>query len=77
MQTLAVTRLMDLAGSSTAAPGVRAIATSGLRRLAAQLVPRTDAHGRETRDNIERFLNRPDAPRTRTPPPNVPAGEPI
>ena len=39
--------------------------------------PSIDAHGRETRDDIERFLNRPDAPRTRTPPPPVPAGEPI
>jgi hypothetical protein len=77
VQTLVVTRLMDLAGSSAAAPGVRAIAASGLRRLAAQLVSRTDPHGREARAEIERFLNRPDAPRTRTPPPNVPAGEPI
>jgi hypothetical protein len=77
VQTLVATRLMELGASSSAAPAVRAIATSGLRRLASQLAPRTDAHGRETRDDIERFLNRPDAPRTRTPPPAVPAGEPI
>ena len=57
--------------------GVRAIATSNLRRLVAQLAARTDAHGRETRDDIERFLNRPGPPRQRTPPPAVPAGEPI
>jgi hypothetical protein len=68
---------MDLGASPEAAPGVRAIATSGLRRLAAQLAARTDAHSRETRDEIERFLTRPNTPRTPTPPPPVPAGEPI
>jgi len=77
VQTLVVTRLMDLSASSAAGQGVRAIATSGLRRLAAQLASRTDAHGGETRRDIERFLERPAEPRTRTPPPRVPPGEPI
>jgi hypothetical protein len=77
VQTLVVTRLMDTAANPATTFGVRAIATSNLRRLAAQLAARTDAHGRETRDDIERFLNRPGPPRQRTPPPAVPAGEPI
>jgi hypothetical protein len=77
VQWLVATRLMDLGASPEAAPGVRAVATSGLRRLAAQLAARTDAHSRDTRDEIERFLTRPNTPRTPTPPPPVPAGEPI
>ena len=77
VQTLVVTRLMDLAASSAAGQDVRAIATTRLRRLASQLASRPDAHGGETRRDIERFLERPAEPRTRTPPPSVPPGEPI
>src|SRR5918994_2835750 len=77
VQWLVATRLMDLGASPEAAPGVRAVATSGLRRLAAQLAARADPHSRETRDEIQRFLTRPHTPRTPTPPPPVPAGEPI
>jgi hypothetical protein len=77
VQSLVATRLIDLAASPEAAPGVRAVATNGLRRLAAQLAPRTDAHSRQTRDEVERFLTRPNTPRTPTPPPPVPPGEPI
>ena len=77
VQSLVATRLMDLGASPAAAAGVRAVATSGLRRLAAQLARSTDAHSRETKDEIERFLTRPNTPRTPTPPPPVPAGEPI
>ena len=77
VQWLVATRLMDLGASPEAAPGVRAVATSGLRRLAAQLAARMDAHSRDIRDEIERFLTRPNTPRTPTPPPPVPAGEPI
>jgi hypothetical protein len=77
VQALVVTRVMDLAANASASPPVRAIARNALRRLAAQLAPRTDAHGLETRQDIQRFLERPDAPRTRTPPPKIPPGEPI
>lgn len=75
VQTLVVTRLMDLADNSAAAPDVRHVAGTALRRLSATLVGRTDSHGTGTREDIERFLARPAPPRT--PVPTVPAGEPI
>jgi len=75
--------LMDLANDATAAPQVHADASEGLRRLAASLGDRgvTDAselaHRHALREDIERFLARPDAPRTPLRPPQVPPGPPI
>jgi hypothetical protein len=43
---------------------------------AADLEP-TRAHLRSTHEEIRRFLERPDAPRKRTPPPPAPPGDPI
>jgi hypothetical protein len=77
VQSLAAARLMDLVANPATAPGVRAVATSGLRRLSALLASRTDPHASSMRDDIERFLERPSPSRTPTAPPAVPPGEPI
>src|SRR5437763_3004328 len=75
--------LMTLANDAGADPQVRADASEGLRRLAAKLADRgvTDAselaHRHALRDDIERFLARPDQPRTQPKPPEVPPGPPI
>jgi hypothetical protein len=83
VQSLLVTRLMDLAADADASPHVRAVATDALRRLLlgdSQVVTGDagwDAHRRATHDDIERFLARPAEPRKRTPPPPTPPGDPI
>ncbi len=81
VQSLTVTRLMDLAANAEASTEVRAIATDALRRLAASLKLPSAAiagtHARAVRDDIERFLTRPDAPRKQTTPQPRPAGDPI
>ncbi len=77
VQTLLVSRLMDLSARTDADPAVRHIASAGLRRLSATLAGRTDAHAAGTRADIERFLARPDQPRKKTTPPAAPPGEPI
>lgn len=82
VQSLTVTRLMDTAANADAAPQVRAAATEALRELHERLkLPNADAatgaHRRATRDDIERFLARPDAPRKQTAPLAIPQGDPI
>lgn len=82
VQSLAVTRLMDLAANAEAAPQVRATATEALRELAEYLKPPSldplnTAHRRSVRDDIERFLARPDQPRKQTAPIPPPPGDPI
>jgi hypothetical protein len=82
VQSLVVTRLMELAANDDAAPQVRAVATDELRTLSAWLASPASAgldaaHVRATRDDIERFLNRPDATRKQTTPLPVPPGGPI
>src|SRR6266849_1300733 len=79
---LTATRLMDLSNSRDADPQVRAEATEALRGLASRLAaPSTDlaeiAHRHALRDDIQRFLERPDQPRTHPRPPEVPPGPPI
>ncbi|HEV7426664.1 MAG TPA: zinc-dependent metalloprotease [Thermoanaerobaculia bacterium] len=80
---LAATRLMDLAANRDADPQVRAEASEGLRRFMARLSDagiRDDAelaHRHALRDDITRFLDRPDAPRTQPKLPEVPPGPPI
>jgi hypothetical protein len=79
---LAATRLMDLANNRDAAPQVRAEATEALRTLATRLAatatdPAEIAHRHALRDDIQRFLERPDQPRTQPRPPEVPPGPPI
>ena len=83
VQSLVVSRLMDLAADDSASPQVRGVATEALRTLkdSDTVVPVRDAaqgiHLNSTREEIERFLARPDAPRKRTPPPPTPPGDPI
>jgi hypothetical protein len=80
---LTATRLMDLAANRDADAQVRAEASEGLRRLSANLGDagiRDDAelaHRHALRDDIARFLERPDQPRTQPKLPEVPPGPPI
>ena len=82
VQTLAVSRLMDLAANDRAQPQVRSVASDALRSLLATLkrtpaTGETAAHYRSTADDIDRFLTRPDAPRRQTTPIATPPGDPI
>lgn len=80
VQSLTVTRLMDVASNPTAAPQVRAVASDALRRLAEKLRsggPQEAAHRQATIEDIERFLARPEEPRRRTQPLPRPPGDPI
>jgi hypothetical protein len=81
VEGLTVTRLMDLAADAEASPQARAVATEALRELGAMLKlagpGAAGAHRRATRDDIERFLARPDQPRKQTAPFTPPPGDPI
>ncbi|MEW6126369.1 MAG: zinc-dependent metalloprotease [Acidobacteriota bacterium] len=82
VQSLVVTRLMDTAANDNASPEVRATATEALRELGAMLkqparVAAERAHRRAVRDDIERFLTRPDDNHKRTAPLPMPPGDPI
>jgi hypothetical protein len=75
---------MDLAAADNADPQVRAVASLALRNLASALEkPRTEsdqteiAHRIATREDIQQFLLRPDAPRKHPVPPPIPPGPPI
>lgn len=79
---LLAVRLMELAANRDADAQVRAEASEALRTLAARLAgsssePSETAHRRAMREDIERFLNRPDQPRTQPRTPEVPPGPPI
>jgi hypothetical protein len=76
-QSLTATRLMDLAANPDASPEVRATAAAGLRDIVALTASSRSAHAAGTRDDIQRFFRRPDAPQKRTAPLQIPAGEPI
>jgi hypothetical protein len=82
VQSLTITRLMDLAANAEAAPQVRAVAVDALREIDAiaktpAAASATATHRRATRDDIERFLARPDQPRKQTAPLPTPQGDPI
>jgi hypothetical protein len=81
LQSLLVNRLMDLAANSDASNQVKSTANEALYQLSESLrieLRRTpNAHRRFIQQDIERFLNRPDVPRTRTPNLETPQGEPI
>ena len=82
VQSLTITELMDLAADPSAAPQVRAVATQALREVNAWLkLPASPAinaaHRSATREDIERFLARPDATRKQTAPLATPPGDPI
>ena len=79
-RTVLLVRLAQLANNREADPQARAEASDALRRLSARLVNVPDAaenaHRRATRDEIERFLARPESWQ---PPvlPAIPPGPPI
>ena len=79
-RTLIMTRTAQLANNRDADPQARAEAFDALRRLSSALGASTDAaentHRRATRDEIERFLARPEAWQAPTIP-AVPPGPPI
>jgi hypothetical protein len=82
VQSLTLTRLMDLAANPDASPQVRAVATESLRELHRWLKSPASAgldaaHRRASQDDIERFLTRPDATRKQTNPLSPPPGDPI
>jgi hypothetical protein len=68
---------MDLAANADAGPQVRSAATAGLREILALTRAASSAHAAGARDDIERFLRRPDGTQKRTAPLPTPAGEPI
>jgi RecB family exonuclease len=79
---LMTTRLMELASNRDANPQVTAEATEALRTLSERLANATTdaaevAHRHALREDIQRFLERPDHPRTQPRPPAVPPGPPI
>ncbi len=75
VRSLLVTKLMNLAADPAVDPSVRATATGSLRSLRAFIADKPGE--RATRDDIERFLDRPDAPRKQSEPLAVPPGPPI
>ncbi|MGZ5461306.1 MAG: zinc-dependent metalloprotease [Thermoanaerobaculia bacterium] len=79
-RTLIMTRLAQLANDREADPQARAEAFDGLRRLSSALAPVADAaesaHRRATRDDIERFLARPESWQAPVIP-TIPPGPPI
>jgi hypothetical protein len=77
VETLTVTRLMDLSANPAAVADVRASATEGLRSVMRIARLTQNAHTMQTRDDITRFLNRPADVYKKTDPLQTPAGEPI
>ncbi len=80
-QNLLVQRLMDLTANSEASPQVRAVSNEALHQmnetLKIELRGAANPQHRLIQQDIERFLARPDAPRTRTPNLPTPQGDPI
>jgi hypothetical protein len=84
VQSLYVNRLMELAANESAASGVRTTASHVLRQLSTELKLKKqgaavefEAHRHAVIEDIERFLNRPDAVRQPTRPLPTPPGDPI
>ncbi len=84
LQSLLVTRLMELASDGNASQQMRAVASHILRDLNAEIKLKKyevavefDIHRRQVQEDIERFLNRPDAVRQATRPLPTPPGDPI
>ena len=81
-RTVYVVRLSELAANVEADVQARAEASDALRRLSERLKSTTrdsaeDAHRRATRDDIERFLNRPGEAWKAPVLPTIPPGPPI
>jgi hypothetical protein len=89
-QQLLVTRLMELAANDQAMPQARAEATAALRTIQQRLAPPTTStststppdraqttHDLAIRDDIDRFLKRPDTTFKQVAPLPTPPGDPI
>ncbi len=83
-QQLLVTRLMDLAANDQAMPQARAEATAALRGIQQRIADPTTsvdraqgAHQLAIRDDIDRFLKRPDTTFKQVTPLATPPGDPI
>jgi hypothetical protein len=72
-QWLIVSRLMDLASNADAMPQVRATATNALRQILTGIGAANDP----MKDEIDRFLKRPDPTNKKTDPLRTPPGDPI
>ena len=77
IQNVVVTDLIELAANQGAAFQVRAGARLGLRLVRARLAAASDSAGIALREDVERYLTRPEAQTPRTPLPETPPGEPI
>jgi hypothetical protein len=83
VQSLVVSRLIDLAGDEGASEQVRAVAAYGLRAVADHINAEkglrapADPHRRAALDQIERFLSRPDPTHRRALTIPAPPGDPI
>jgi hypothetical protein len=77
VESLFVSRLMDLASNPDATPAVRAQASAGLRKIKSITGSVATAHAAATREDITRFLARPADTFKRTGPLATPPGEPI
>lgn len=79
VQSTTVRNLIELAGNENASPLVRAEASGALRSLNALLKTSAsaDVHRRAVQEDIERFLNRPDAVKQPARPIPAPPGDPI
>jgi hypothetical protein len=82
VQSLVVTRLMDLAANSEASPEVRSSAGQTLRVLRNYLrspegLRLPAGHRLDAIEEIDRFLSRPDAVQQKTKAPETPPGDPI
>lgn len=73
VQWVVVSRLMDLAAQAEALPQVRATATNALRDIMQTIGTGNDA----MKDEIDRFLKRPDPTNKKTDPLATPPGDPI
>lgn len=78
VQTVVVTKLVELAGSSQASPAVRARTEAALRELQTRLEGTEDPHDRFLAGEITRYFDRPGPPVTGPPEaPQPPPGSPI
>ncbi|MEQ1644669.1 MAG: zinc-dependent metalloprotease, partial [Pyrinomonadaceae bacterium] len=82
VQSIVVSRLMDLAANERAQSQVKAVASDTLRSLLATLkkgvaIGEAAAFNRALVDDLTRFIERPDAPRKQTAPLATPPGDPI
>jgi hypothetical protein len=77
VQSAVVKKLMELAGDETASSLVRAEAADALRGVLALVRIAPSAHRRQVRDDVTRFLNRPDSVRPLPRALPTPAGDPI